>query len=447
MNNLCKLMQSTLPRCRARNILAFKQYQTFGHGSPMNSHCVWCTTSTDFKNIFRKNKTGTSGGSYFQNAYLLKSFSVEHNDHNHFTNYVDNDDATQEQKVSTELNKFNNKSKEKSFVVNENSISVMEEPNLNLGPEGDWSSEMAWIMEQEDRNPLAPPKFMEDIDDVAPELRPTFNLAAYVNKSPTLQKLVELGVDISTWDKRQGISSLILKLEFEKDIQPYLMFLIDVGVPVEKLGRWLTINPLIFTQPLDDLEVRLNYLISKKFSEKSIKRIIERNPYWLMFSTVRIDTRLGFFQETFSLSPDELRQLATKESKLITYNLYHVKNVNFSVLEEMGFTDNEMKRLLLKIPKLWLSHGVSLMRRFDFLHNKMGITHDQLSQYPQVLRTRDMRLKQRHGFLMHLGRSQYDPTKVGYVSMHALISGTDVEFCKDVAKCSVHEYNEYLLTL
>lgn len=78
-------------------------------------------------------------------------------------------------------------------------------------------------------------------------------------------------------------------------------FLHDLGVPSDELGHFITINPWIFKEDLDDLQVRVNYLQSKKFSADMITRIVRKNPCWLVFrcsinfiSYDRIILRLNF---------------------------------------------------------------------------------------------------------------------------------------------------------
>lgn len=71
-------------------------------------------------------------------------------------------------------------------------------------------------------------------------------------------------------------------------------------------------------------------------------------------STLRIDKRLGFFQQKFSLSGNEVRELATMAPKIITYNLHHINTNNFVVKEELGFSDEEIKQLILCKPKIWM---------------------------------------------------------------------------------------------
>lgn len=70
------------------------------------------------------------------------------------------------------------------------------------------------------------------------------------------------------------------------------------------------------------------------------------------FSTIRIDRRFGYFQKSLQLTGKEVRDLTTKQPKLITYNLHNVKCNMFVVKEEMGFEDGEMKDLVLNKPKL-----------------------------------------------------------------------------------------------
>ena len=62
------------------------------------------------------------------------------------------------------------------------SIEIVEEVSLASHEEDDWTKEMQWIRSQEIESVLLPPKDISDIDVLAPELRPSFNLAAYVNQ-------------------------------------------------------------------------------------------------------------------------------------------------------------------------------------------------------------------------------------------------------------------------
>lgn len=183
---------------------------------------------------------------------------------------------------------------------------------------------------------------------------PSFHLYPYVRESKTLQKLIQLGVDLHRIERRKGLGKFLLNLDFDRDIQSHLIFLNDIDIESTSLAEIITKNPLIFKEDLDDLTVRINYLEMKKFAPKEIIRIIEKNPFWLMFNTQRIDKRLGYFQNQFQLSGNELRSVAIKQPKLITYNFEAIRQQSFSIKEECGFNDDEVKLLLIAAPKLWM---------------------------------------------------------------------------------------------
>lgn len=57
-------------------------------------------------------------------------------------------------------------------------------------------------------------------------------------------------------EKRQAAAQLLLKLDFEKDIAKILLFLKDVGVEDNHLGAFLTKNPYILREEVEDLQTR-----------------------------------------------------------------------------------------------------------------------------------------------------------------------------------------------
>lgn len=193
---------------------------------------------------------------------------------------------------------------------------------------------------------------LDQIDTPALYLKPAFNLAAYVNKSDTLQQLIKLGVDLHRIEKKPDLAQFVLGLNFESQIQPHLLFLRDVGIDPDQLGRYLTKNPAILKESLENLQIRINYLQSKRFKESQIHRILQKNPFWLMFTTPKIDTRLGFFQKQFSLTGPETRKLAVSQPRIITYNIEHIRKATFTVREEMGMDRRETKKLILALPKV-----------------------------------------------------------------------------------------------
>ncbi|XP_060657413.1 transcription termination factor 3, mitochondrial [Drosophila nasuta] len=275
---------------------------------------------------------------------------------------------------------------------------------------------------------------------------PSFNLAAHVNNSTTLQQFISLGVDLHSIERRKGLGDFVLRLDFEKDVKPYLRFLADQGVAPDDFGRLITKNPLLFKEDLDALQTRMEYLESKRFSVEARQRILTQNPYWLMFSTRRIDRRLGYFQKEFHLSGHDIRLLATKEPRLITYNMDHLRKSVFTLREEMGFSSKELQTLIVHKPRLMMISPDDIIERFSYIHNEMGLSHKQIVQCPELLASREFRLRERHEFLKLLGRAQYDPQKDLYVSPSDMVLGNNFYFVRNVARSDLQTFDLFLKT-
>ena len=123
----------------------------------------------------------------------------------------------------------------------------------------------------------------EDISHVAPYLKPTFNFAAYINRSETLQQLLHLGVDLHKLERKQDVMRFVLGLKFDRDVKKYVTFLHDNGLSVDDIAYVFTRNPFVLREDVDNLRVRVNYLLSKKFTGDAIRRILSRNPFWISF--------------------------------------------------------------------------------------------------------------------------------------------------------------------
>ncbi|XP_022101468.1 transcription termination factor 3, mitochondrial-like [Acanthaster planci] len=288
------------------------------------------------------------------------------------------------------------------------------------------------------------------LEEFIQPLLPTesLSLAAYADHSPTLQKLTELGVDLSKVEKKAKIGNALIKMDFDRDIKDKIVLLDSAGVTSSKsLGRFLTINPFVLTEDLENLETRLRYLRSKKFSDDAITQVLTRAPYFLSFSVDRLDSKLGFYQKELSLTGDEIRHIITKTPKLVTFKIQRVKESIFVFRRQLGFTTSELKKLVLAEPKLLLRGKEKLIGVFDYLHNHMGIPHKQIVKNPQVFNGRAFKLQERHQFLKLLGRAQYDPTQPGYVALEHLSKVPDAVFCQDIAKSSIEVYNDFLKTL
>uniref|UniRef100_T1JPG1 Transcription termination factor 3, mitochondrial n=1 Tax=Strigamia maritima TaxID=126957 RepID=T1JPG1_STRMM len=278
-------------------------------------------------------------------------------------------------------------------------------------------------------------------------IKPSFNFAPFVNHSKSLQQLIKLGVDLSHWETLRDVPEMILRKDFDRDFKPYIQFLIDKGVSSDDLGYYFTKNPFILKERLENLQIRINYFESKKFTPEAIGYMISKAPFLLNQKTSIIDERLGFYQKELKLNGDEVRSAITRQPKLLTWSFIKIKQMHYTTDKELGFSRDERKALFLAKPKLWLASRSHVLERFNYVHNVMAISHEDVTRFPEVLLSRLFRIKERHLYLKSLNRAQYDPTKENYVSLKELVAHDDLDFCKNVARTTTIQFNNFLKTL
>lgn len=317
----------------------------------------------------------------------------------------------------------------------------------------DWASAMAMIKETECQFPSK----MEDREEreALSINKPTFNVAKIIGECPSLQRLVDLGVNLSVWEESERSDGknmeIALRLDFVSDVIPRIKWLMDRGINHQNIADIFTLNPKIFDISLDEMNSALDYLKSKRFSSRSIAQIfLDTNCKWLNYSVTDIDSRLGYFQKNFRLKGDEVRQLAKNGPRLILWSgvPFQVNLNHNTIVDGMGFTKEEAKSLLLNCPWLYLTRvEEKLQSVFDVVHNLMGYPHELILQHPSILLQPRIRLKERHLFLEKLGRNQYDPKKPNFASPQMFCVESDAEFCAINAKVPVDLYNKFLLTI
>ncbi|XP_006900414.1 PREDICTED: mTERF domain-containing protein 1, mitochondrial [Elephantulus edwardii] len=322
-------------------------------------------------------------------------------------------------------------------------------PKAQKIPSADSTVSLEGLEDLPPLSPLQPITDQEAVQIIAdPPLPPvSFTLRDYVDHSETLQKLVLLGVDLSKIEKHPDAANLLLRLDFEKDIKQILLFLKDLGLEDNQLGSFLTKNYAIFSEDLENLRTRVNYLQSKNFSKTDITQMVRKAPFLLNFSVERLDNRLGFFQKELELNVKKTRDLIIHLPRLLTGSLEPVKE-NMKVYRlEFGFKRNEIQHMITRIPKMLTANKRKLTETFDYVHNVMHIPHHIIVKFPQIFNTRLFKIKERHLFLAYLGRAQYEPTKPNYVSLDRLVSIPDEVFCEELAKASIQDFEKFLKTL
>ncbi|OQV23500.1 putative Transcription termination factor 3, mitochondrial [Hypsibius exemplaris] len=287
-----------------------------------------------------------------------------------------------------------------------------------------------------------------ELAEVQPALQPfSHNLAAYANVNENVQKFVDMGVEVWKLDKDPEMSQRLMTAEWDVKIQPWIDWLKENALTNYDISVVLSKHPRILKVSISDLQSVADYFASKKFPKDAIGQIIARTPQVFSWSAKYIDRRLGALQKKFKLNGDEMRSIIIGQPKLVVLPSHHWDIIRLALTNELGFTVAEVKTLLLQRPKIFRQEKTSIIDRFDYLHNVCHFPHAAIVQFPGALVVRKHVVKERHLFLKSIRRNQYDPTRPGYVSLEALVSGRDVEFCTEVAKTPVEVFNEFTKTL
>ncbi|KAM6899945.1 transcription termination factor 3, mitochondrial [Xenentodon cancila] len=283
---------------------------------------------------------------------------------------------------------------------------------------------------------------------IPPSIPPvSTSLRNYVDKSETLTKLVQLGVNLWKLEQRPNVGSMLLKLDFKADVAPRLLFLKEIGVEESRFGYIISHNPFILTENLENLQARVNYLKSSKFSSETVASMVSRAPYLLNFSVKRLDNRLGFYQQQLRLSASNTRNIVARLPRLLCGSLEPVKE-NLKVCEiELGFKENEIQQIVIAVPKVLTANKKKLTQIFDFLHNTMKVPHYLITKFPQVLNAKYLRLRERHLFLEYLGKAQYDPALPNYISLDRLVSLPNETFSTELCLATVEDFYLFQKTL
>ena len=129
----------------------------------------------------------------------------------------------------------------------------------------DWDVGMTLVKRAEESFPME--RVTEEQMESVAARTVSETLSKFAAHSRTLQSLVDLGVDISKWE-RAGLSSRysesvlelkawhyhmaisinrrVLAFDFDRDIAPVLRFLVDIGVGARHLAQVATNAPMLF---------------------------------------------------------------------------------------------------------------------------------------------------------------------------------------------------------
>ncbi|KAL3075148.1 hypothetical protein niasHS_013371 [Heterodera schachtii] len=299
-----------------------------------------------------------------------------------------------------------------------------------------------------DKSDLGQPPSRENPHPFDPStLPPTHsrNPTPYANHSPTLQMLLELGVNLFEVCQAPKIGRALLRLDPERDVKAKIFWLVKrCGVPEADIGPYLTRNPYFLLQSFDDLKARLDYLQFHRFSRQQIAKLVVEYRYWLNIPQERIDARLGWLQRQFHLRADELRLAIVKEPRLIQFGVGPIQGLILALNQTCGFSQQCLQQIVLKDPRVFLSEKPHVLTSYNYLAYVMRITNEQIVAFPLALRCPLSALRRRHEFLFRLRKANYVPETADHITLEQFCHPSDRFFAEEIARTPIADFNRFI---
>ena len=107
---------------------------------------------------------------------------------------------------------------------------------------------------------------------------------------------------LSPFTKGQ-IPDEVIQLDLKRDLAPIVRHLRKLGIDDDKvIGKILTQNPYILINGLSQFKEQTDYFQKKKFTTEQLTVIMKGAPQLFSRRVESIDARLGFFQQSYSLT-------------------------------------------------------------------------------------------------------------------------------------------------
>lgn len=280
----------------------------------------------------------------------------------------------------------------------------------------------------------------------------------YIDFSETLQSLLLLGVELYKIEQKYPDAlQYIPMLDLRKDVKPRLEYLISQGVLREELGEMITNNPKILdpSQDLVQFKEVFQYLRDMKFKEEELLSLVVRLPTILTIPVGDLDGILGFYQKlstnraerVIKFTNNELKSIIIRCPRLVTANLRSVYEQVRTLEVACGFTLREIRKLINGYPWILIRREKGIELLYKFYTREMKLTNEEISDFPGAFGTRIQLVYERHEYLKKLNKAQYKRDQPGYISLFALYTGADQDFCQNHQLGEVSDFWKFIKTI
>ncbi|KAI0990046.1 hypothetical protein GJ496_006303 [Pomphorhynchus laevis] len=170
-----------------------------------------------------------------------------------------------------------------------------------------------------------------DTELVPYKLPIAFDAAYFVNDSIILSKLVDFGVCIYRW--KPAVLRSVIMIDFDTVVAPIVQYFInELSLNQQDIAKIISYNPKLLLPYYSThyIKEHVDYLVMKQFDLKTCGQLFSGGVKWLANSII-------------------------KSNRLVNI---------------LGFSENQVKMILLTSPDTYLTEQSLLMKNFDFLYNE-----------------------------------------------------------------------------
>nr|VZI23416.1 unnamed protein product [Spirometra erinaceieuropaei] len=286
-----------------------------------------------------------------------------------------------------------------------------------------------------------------DIDKQRPALQESGNLACLVPNNPCLQKLVQLGADLSRMESVPGVANMLVKADFDKMIAPKLWILADRGFDLSQIAQIISVFPKILKLSDEELKSRISYFTKRGFTQEQVASFLTDKPLILSLESVEVDRKLGAVVDVFRFKDSEIRAVIIGASECILQPLLNTKDVFVVMTKMLGFSLPTTREMIVACPKLITTSRRVLCENFYHLNSRLDLPLDVIAKSPKALTSCPRILAERTNFLVHCKLFQPDGSKPLYTPLDSVVDCDDKTFCHRFVQSKEDLFDAYLKTL
>ena len=235
----------------------------------------------------------------------------------------------------------------------------------------------------------------EDVRMIITKQPSILHMSANRNISPTMLFLIR-ALDLSKDDLRQIVCAYPCTLcySIENLARKLNFFERDLGMGKNDVRKLLLSEPKLITASVDTgLMPRYNFLHKElKIRVFDLQKIVKGNPRILLYSLVgNLHPKIiSFFIMKLYMEPQHVLKLLSAYPLILDYNLEdHMIPIARYLISELEFSPMEMRRILLKFPRLMTHSLFKIKHVVGYLRFQLGMDANEvkrvLFQAPQVI--------------------------------------------------------------